>query len=107
MDKIILTWEDIENDCRTLAANLPSNIKMLLPVTRGGLIIAGILSQILDVRDIRTIGARSYSNENKQEEVDVFYRPNPTYFGVLPTECLIVDDILDSGKTLTKIVQNK
>ncbi|MCK5018617.1 MAG: hypothetical protein KAS32_16270 [Candidatus Peribacteraceae bacterium] len=100
MEKIILTWDDIIKDCRTLASQLECK-KMLLPITRGGLHIAGFLSQMLNIRDIRTIGISCYTDDDKQGSIKLGHMTQIDDANLHPHECLVVDDILDSGNTLT------
>ena len=101
MNKTYLTWENIEDDCLILSKKIPSNIKTLIPITRGGLFIAGFLSQILNIRDIRNICATTYNEDKKINAVEILHIPR--IFHNKQPDCIIVDDVLDSGTTLETI----
>lgn len=63
-------------------------------ITRGGLVVAGMLSQYLNSRYYDTLCIKSYSDDHKQKQLKVI-KSNPTQDKVL-----IIDDIVDSGKSI-------
>tara|TARA_R110000751_G_scaffold87765_1_gene173844 strand:+ start:315 stop:710 length:396 start_codon:yes stop_codon:yes gene_type:complete len=84
MDKIYIKWETVEELidklCYQIKLDYPE-IKYVHGLKRGGLIPAVIISHLLDLE---------YVNSPKHYE---------------PDECLIVDDICDSGVTLQKWIE--
>ena len=83
MNKLYLTWEDIENQITDLAEQISKsqeNIIAIYGLPRGGLIPAVLLSHKLGVKYV-----------NEWPLIKDLYHPD---------NVLIVDDICDSGKTL-------
>jgi hypoxanthine phosphoribosyltransferase len=83
MNKLYLTWEDIENQITDLAEQISKsqeNIIAIYGLPRGGLIPAVLLSHKLGVKYV-----------NEWPLLKHLYHPD---------NVLIVDDICDSGKTL-------
>ncbi len=78
VDKKYLSWQDVERLVNRIADQIDkSEIKYIYGLSRGGLIPAVMLSHITGIP----------------------YSKTPTTHG---KECLIVDDICDSGKTLSE-----
>ena len=69
----------------------------LVGIARGGLIPAVILSHGLDGQTVYPFGIQSYTEQTKGEE-QVYDDPRS-----LPDKFILVDDILDSGGTLTSL----
>jgi xanthine phosphoribosyltransferase len=67
-------------------------------ITRGGLVPAMIVSRELDIRVVDTISVKSYAHQT-QSGVRVIKSPQAELMGD-GTGILIVDDLVDSGKTL-------
>ena len=83
MNKLYLTWKDIENQITDLAEQISKsreNITAVYGLPRGGLIPAVLLSHKLGVKYV-----------NEWPLIKDLYHPD---------NVLIVDDICDSGKTL-------
>lgn len=106
VSKEVLTIEQVDNDIKNLAfkihkETLNQPITCIVAITRGGLYPVSILSQCLDVRDVRTICLQSY-NETTQQDISVIYQPD------IPdsNQTLFVDDLCDSGKTLQFIKEH-
>jgi len=98
---IRLSWHEIETDCRQLAQDLRDcgPFDGIVAVTRGGLVPAGLLAALLDVRLIDTICASSY-HDTQAGEVTLLKSLTGDGAG-----WLIVDDLVDSGATLRVIRQ--
>lgn len=72
----------------------------IIAIARGGLTMAHMLSLRWDLREVYTLNAISYQGE-KQGELIVKNIPSiPEGF----SKVLIVDEIVDSGKSLVKII---
>jgi xanthine phosphoribosyltransferase len=99
-----VSWDQIHRDARALAWRLDGKgpddgaWRAVVAVTRGGLVPAMIVARELDVRVIDTISVRSY-NHQAQMEARVLKAPQDSLMGD-GTGILIVDDLVDSGKTL-------
>jgi len=99
-----VSWDQIHRDARALAWRLQGqgpdggNWKAVVAITRGGMIPAMIVSRELDLRVVDTISVRSYSHQ-AQAEAQVTKSPQAGLMGD-GTGILIVDDLVDTGKTL-------
>lgn len=83
--KILYSWKSLQKDCELLAKKIKPikfNFKNIYGVPRGGLVIAVILSHLLDLPVIL---------DKKQ----------------ITKNTLIVDDINDTGNTLTRLLKGK
>ncbi len=99
-----ISWDQMNRDIRALAWRLDvqRNWKGVLAVTRGGMIPAMIVSRELDIRTVDTISIKSYDHQ-KQAEAIILKKPDTALVGD-GNDILIIDDLVDTGKTL-KIVK--
>jgi len=113
-----VSWDQIHRDARALAWRLdgrgPVNggWRAVVAITRGGLVPAMIVARELDIRVIDTISVRSYDIGRKPQDEAGAARPaqqqgearvtKPAQAELMGdgTGILIVDDLVDSGKTL-------
>ena len=72
--------------------------RAIVAITRGGMAPAMIVARELDVRTVDTISVQSYHHQ-AQGEAEVLKAPNDEMMGD-GTGILVVDDLVDSGKTL-------
>jgi xanthine phosphoribosyltransferase len=99
-----VSWDQIHRDSRALAWRLQGqgpdegNWKAVVAITRGGMIPAMIVSRELDLRVVDTISVKSYSHQS-QMAAQVTKSPQAGLMGD-GTGILIVDDLVDTGKTL-------
>ena len=99
-----VSWDQIHRDSRALAWRLDGRgpdggaWRAVVAITRGGLVPAAIVCRELDIRVIDTISVKSYDHQNRSE-ARVIKAPQADLMGD-GTGILIVDDLVDSGKTL-------
>jgi xanthine phosphoribosyltransferase len=74
----------------------------ILAVARGGLILSSILANRLDIPFIYTIQVKSYDG-CKQGCLDIIHEPKWSDLKFL--KILIVDDLVDEGKTLECVIE--
>lgn len=86
--------EDIEKLINQLKKE---HFDAILAVARGGLILSSILANRLDIPFIYTIQVKSYDG-CKQGCVDIIHEPK--WSDLKPLKILIIDDLVDEGKTL-------
>ena len=104
-----VSWDQIHRDARALAWRLdgqgPDNgtWKAIVAITRGGMAPAMIVARELDVRTVDTVSVKSYDHQT-QTEAQVLKTPDSDLVGD-GTGILILDDLVDSGKTL-KVVRD-
>jgi xanthine phosphoribosyltransferase len=72
--------------------------RAVVGITRGGLVPAMIVARELDIRTVDTISIKSYNHQN-QGTAQVIKSPQAELMGD-GSGILIVDDLVDSGKTL-------
>ena len=100
-----VSWDQIHRDARALAWRLEKagpgangDWKAVVAITRGGMAPAMIVARELDIRTVDTISVKSYDHQN-QTEAKVLKAPDRDLMGK-GEGVLIVDDLVDSGKTL-------
>lgn len=99
-----ISWDQIHRDSRALAWRLdgqgPDNgaWRAVVAITRGGMAPAMIAARELDIRTVDTISIKSYDHQD-QSDAKVLKSPDATLMGD-GTGILIIDDLVDSGKTL-------
>jgi xanthine phosphoribosyltransferase len=99
-----ISWDQIHRDSRALAWRLDGHgpddgaWKAVVAITRGGMAPAMIAARELDIRTVDTISIKSYDNQT-QAAATVLKRPDDELMGD-GTGILIIDDLVDSGKTL-------
>lgn len=104
-----VSWDQIHRDARALAWRLDGKgpddgaWRAVVGITRGGLVPAMIVSRELDIRVVDTISVKSYHSgggaADQRSEAVVTKAPQADLMGD-GTGILIVDDLVDSGKTL-------
>jgi xanthine phosphoribosyltransferase len=100
-----VSWDQFHRDARALAWRLAEAgpFSAIVCITRGGLVPAAIVARELDLRVIETVCISSYVNEHSQGELKVI-KPVSDAIARLGNGVLIVDDLVDSGKT-AKVVR--
>ncbi|EAQ01155.1 xanthine phosphoribosyltransferase [Pseudooceanicola batsensis HTCC2597] len=104
-----VSWDQIHRDSRALAWRLDGhgpddgNWKAVVAITRGGMAPAMIVARELDIRMVDTISVRSYHHQ-AQGEAEILNTPDAGMMGD-GTGVLVVDDLVDSGKTLELVRQ--
>ncbi|WP_417247170.1 xanthine phosphoribosyltransferase [Celeribacter sp.] len=99
-----ISWDQIHRDSRALAWRLDGKgpddgaWRAIVAITRGGMAPAMIIARELDIRTVDTISVKSYDHQS-QSEAEVLNSPNEEMMGD-GTGVLIIDDLVDSGKTL-------
>ena len=104
-----ISWDQIHRDSRALAWRLDGQgpddgaWKAVVAITRGGMAPAMIVSRELDIRTVDTISVKSYHSgggkADQRREAQVLKSPDANLMGD-GTGILIIDDLVDSGKTL-------
>ena len=99
-----ISWDQIHRDSRALAWRLDGKgpddgaWRAIVAITRGGMAPAMIIARELDVRTVDTISIKSYDHQD-QSDAKVLKHPDADMMGD-GTGILIIDDLVDSGKTL-------
>ncbi|QUJ77834.1 xanthine phosphoribosyltransferase [Sulfitobacter albidus] len=109
-----ISWDQIHRDSRALAWRLDGKgpdegaWRAVVAITRGGMAPAMIVARELDVRTVDTISVVSYHSgggkADQRREARVLKSPDAEVMGD-GEGVLIVDDLVDSGKTLELVRQ--
>jgi hypoxanthine phosphoribosyltransferase len=94
--KLFYNWQDFEDDIEFLAKQIKKDnipYKRIVAITRGGLFVAGLLSQYLDSVPIDTISIHSYYGSERKRMIILKENMSKEL-------TLICDDVIDTGKTM-------
>ena len=102
-------YTQVQGFCETLASRLKNgNFDSVVGVSRGGLIPATIIAECMNVRELRTMGVRSYQlNGIGKRKDSVLYQSCSPY---LVGNVLLIDDMSESLNTLSgaaKLLKSK
>ncbi|RMH48468.1 MAG: xanthine phosphoribosyltransferase [Alphaproteobacteria bacterium] len=105
-----VSWDQLHRDARALAWRLDRQgpgaegaWKAVVAVTRGGMAPAMIVARELDIRIVDTISVKSYDHQTQADPV-LLKAPDAGVIGD-GEGVLIVDDLVDSGRTLDLVRQ--
>jgi hypothetical protein len=104
-ERDIVTWDELDRLVGVLADRLHGRqFDVLLSITRGGMVPAGMLAYRLMLRDI-LVAAVEYYDDHGQPG------PHPTFFQfpadplLRGKKVLIVDEVWDSGTTIAAVTE--
>ncbi|NBP01009.1 MAG: hypothetical protein EBU90_12900 [Proteobacteria bacterium] len=97
MEKTKITWRGIMSLCTKIVKRLKDKYPNVLDyeilgLSRGGLIPSVIISNMLNIRKVYSVGLKSYIDQEKSQ-VELYQVPN---ISEMP-KILLIDDISDSG----------
>ncbi len=97
----VVTWNTIYNILLALTRIIKRNqvtLDIIVGVSRGGLLPARIISDLLDIPQLTSIRIEFYAEINQPSQKPVITQPVP--LSLHGKHVLVVDDITDSGKSL-------
>jgi len=100
-----LTWDHLHGLCKDVVSKIThqnDNVTNIIAVSRGGLIPATIISHLLNVDKVYSLGIKSYKGKSKNGEPILYQELSGATMWMMrsSTGCtLIVDDICDTGDT--------
>ena len=103
-ERDVVSWADLDVLVARLAEQLRGDHDVLLAITRGGLVPAGMLAYRLRIRNILVAAVEYYDDEGRPG-------PHPTFlqFPADPQlrgqRVLIVDEVWDSGTTIHAVTE--
>jgi len=99
-----VAWDDLDGLVAALAERLRgARFDVLLAITRGGLVPAGMLAYRLGIRNILVAAVAYYGDDGLPGESPTFleFPADPLLHG---RRVLVVDEVWDSGTTITAVV---
>lgn len=104
--KMIITWEGAWRLAYKMAEVLQPHKKFnrILAVARGGWMPAAMIGRAMGVNHISYVEVSSYSDDDHKQGSLKFGRMPPADFANSP-DCLVVDDVADTGKTFKALHQ--
>ncbi len=102
MKKIYYGHDELQQDLRELLKSIKEeNFDAIVAIARGGMTIAHILAEGLDLRNCFSINSIHYDDTQKLDNIKIFNIPNL----INSKKVLIVDDIVDSGDTMIEVLK--
>jgi hypoxanthine phosphoribosyltransferase len=107
MVKSNISWCEYNSYVDFIVNNIQNDIKDtegydIVGLSRGGLILAASLAYKLDIKNIFSMGIRSYSDKKEQQDFYVYQSVNVPD---LRKHIFIVDDISDTGDTFNYLLK--
>ncbi len=102
-DQLIVTWEDLDGLVARLAERVGRDHDLVLAITRGGLVPAGMLAYRLDLREILVAGAVFYLPEGGTHPAPVIGH-FPAAALLEGQRVLVVDEVWETGETMTEVM---
>lgn len=100
-----LSWDEVEEYVSDLAERIRSVYQpdTILAVMKGGGVIGVLLADRLGVGRVYTANIRSYEKAMSRGELDIYQKPPKEPLS--GKRVLVVDDIVDSGQSLSTVMQ--
>lgn len=103
---LILTWKKIHEAVFKLAQNIAREgleTDLIVGILRGGYIVARMLSDVIGTDNIGVVEVKFYRGIEERAERPIITQPLTT--DVKGKNVLIVDDVVDSGRTLEIVTE--
>lgn len=107
-EREILTYElfgQAARDLATMIADDGYRPDAIVAIARGGLTLAGALGYALDVKMLGSLNVEFYTDVEQTLEAPVVLPPTLDQDSLRGKNILLVDDVADSGRTLSLVLQ--
>ena len=102
-ESLVLTWDNLDQLVGVLAGEVGRDQDLVLAITRGGLVPAGMLAYRLDLRQILVAGVEFYRSEGgTHPEPLVLHFPEAALLA--GRRVLVVDEVWETGETMTEVL---
>jgi hypoxanthine phosphoribosyltransferase len=102
-EPINVSWDELDRLVEVLAEKVGSEYDLVLAITRGGLVPAGILAYRLDLREILVAGVEFYTTGGQTHEAPIFgHFPDAAL--LRDKRILVVDEVWESGETMAAVL---
>ncbi|HHH37517.1 MAG TPA: phosphoribosyltransferase, partial [Epsilonproteobacteria bacterium] len=95
------TYSEYLSDCKILTEQIQDRFDAIIAIARGGMTLAHMLGEYYNIREIYTINTIGYEDMVKLDQIEVFNIPKIKK----AQKILIVDDIVDSGDTMKRVLE--
>jgi hypoxanthine phosphoribosyltransferase len=100
---LVVTWEALDELVAGLAERVGRDHDLVLAITRGGLVPAGMMAYRLDLREILVAGVEFYRSDGGTHEAPVIgHFPDPSLLA--GRRVLVVDEVWETGETMTEVL---
>jgi uncharacterized protein len=100
---LVISWEDLDRLVARLAGEVGRDHDLVLAITRGGLVPAGMLAYRLGLREILVAGVEFY-----REQGGTHASPRVGHFPesalLAGKRVLVVDEVWETGETMTEVL---
>lgn len=94
--KVYFSWREVQHACQAIVKELGDWVPdVIMPITRGGLIPGTMISHMLGIKCVIPTGLQT--RDGSAGELDQIWM---SACAKSDTKILVVDDILDSGRTI-------
>ena len=102
MEKYYYGYDEFKKDTQVLVNKCRDyEPDILLAVARGGLTLAHLMAQALEMRNLYSLNSIHYEGELKLDSFNIFNIPDVSH----AKRVLIIDDRVDSGETMVEILK--
>ena len=103
-DRHVVTWDDLDELVGTLAEKVGSDYDVVLAITRGALVPAGMLAYRLGLRNTLVAAVAYYDDTGQPAEQPTFlqFPADPLLRG---QRVIVVDEVWDTGTTIAAVVE--
>ncbi len=99
-----VSWPDLDGLVERLATEVGRDHDLVLAITRGGLVPAGMLAYRLDLREILVAGVEFYlSNGEMHPAPVVSHFPDAAL--IAGRRVLVIDEVWETGETMAEVVR--
>jgi hypoxanthine phosphoribosyltransferase len=107
-EREILGWAEFGEASRELASTVHADgfvPDVVVAIARGGLLLAGAIAYALDVKSCGALNVEFYTGVDERLDGPVVLPPLLDESALAGKRVLLVDDVSDSGRTLSMVVQ--
>jgi hypoxanthine phosphoribosyltransferase len=99
-----VSWQELESLVERLAADIGDRFDVMLVITRGGMVPAGMLAYQLGIRTILVAPVVAYDDVGTMHEHPVVLGfPDPSQLE--GHDVLVVDEVWETGNTISAVVE--
>lgn len=104
MEIVSLDWCSVKSSIKLLADKVVAERpEVVVAVGSGGLVVAGVISRLIGVRDVRVMSVRKYSDDKPPRQVEASPIIEHDNTGdIVGKRVLLVDDFSSTGETLER-----